>query len=218
MRPRITVLFIVCALLASEATGEAKKPKRSGALRGSVASQKRQNSVADDHDLTRIKDLDQLERFIDQGRLVPIEDTDSYYLETVGSEDPDNAELYAHARPWVKKFLDAELEAAHRDTGDRFKITALSRTKKYQKRLCRNNAAAICGSAWWKQSSHLTGSTVDISKIDMSSKARKWLRKRLIKLEKQGKIEATEESGCFHVMVFPNYGDKPKKKLKKKAR
>jgi hypothetical protein len=51
----------------------------------------------------------------------------------------------------------------------------------------------------------------------MGAKAKKRLRKRLVKLEKQGKIEATEESGCFHVMVFPDYGDAPKKK-KKKAR
>lgn len=218
MRSRTTALFAAILLLAAPMDAGAKTPKRSGALRGSVASQKRQNSVADKWDLTRLKDVSQLKRFIEKGRLVPIVDTDAYYLDAVGSEDPDNADLYAHARPWVKKFLDAELGAAHSDAGDRFKITGLARTKAYQKRLCRTNSAAICGSAWWKQSSHLTGSTVDISKIDMSDAARDWLRRRLIKLEAKGKIEATEEAGCFHVMVFPDYGQTQKKKAKKKAR
>ena len=63
------------------------------------------------------------------------------------------------------------------------------------------------GRAWWKQSSHLTGSTVDISYKDISPESKAWLERKLRQMERQGLVEATEEHGsqaCFHVMVFPS--------------
>lgn len=192
-----------------------------GPLSGSRGSQAKQNKVANRHDLTRLKDLKQLRHFIKHGLLVAVGDTDAYAIDrSLGEMDPDHAELYAHARPWVKKFLDDVLSEGHRATGTRFTITSLVRTKAYQRKLRRHNRAAASGATWWKQSSHLTGSTVDISYLGLDAEAERWLEKRLRALEKRGLIEATKEYGqaCFHVMVFPEYGKAAPPKAKKKAK
>jgi hypothetical protein len=190
-----------------------------GPLSGSRSSQIKQNKVANRHDLTRLKDLKQLRAFIADGLLVAVGDTDAYVIDkSLGEMDPDHADLYAHARPWVKAFLGDVLGECRASTGARFTITSLVRTKAYQKKLRRHNHAAASGKTWWKQSSHLTGSTVDISYLDLDDDAERCLEKKLRALEKKGLIEATKEYGnaCFHVMVFPEYAKPATKAVKKK--
>ncbi len=176
-------------------------------LAGSSASQQRQNRIADRYDLTRLRRREDLERFIKAGLLVRIDDSAAYDLDKdIGSMDPGHADLYRYARPWVKRFLDETLSEGLRETDQRFKITSLVRTEAYQRRLSRRNGNAIHGRIWWKQSSHLTGSTVDISYKDLHPKTVEWLARSLRLLERRGRVEATEERGdqaCFHVMVFP---------------
>ena len=203
MRNSLLILFSVLCAAPTEASA------RSASLKGGVISQKRQNRVADRHHLTRLKDLDALKKSVRSGLLVEVSDTDAYRLGPyLGYLDPGNEAWYRHTRTWTKRFLDRELGDIHRATGERFKVTSLVRTRAYQRKLVKSGANAISGRAWWRQSSHLTGATVDISYKDMSADARKRLEKRLLALEKAGLIEATKEhaSYCFHIMVFPEYG------------
>jgi hypothetical protein len=56
-------------------------------------------------------------------------------------------------------------------------------------------------------SSHLAGTTVDISKRGLTRKQRKWVENYLARLKEQDVIEPEEErrQACFHVMVSNRY-------------
>lgn len=209
---RLAALLLMGFSLLLAAPADAQGRRRASAdaitLRGSRAALARENAVADRHDLTRIRDLAQLRRFIDAGLLVPIGSTAAYEIDAeLGEDDPANAALYAHARPWTRTFLDEVLAEGHRLHGDRFLITSLTRTQAYQRQLRRHNRAAASGRTPAERSSHLTGATVDIRSTNLSPEGLAWLRRRLAELERRGAIQATEEryNGCFHVMVFPDY-------------
>lgn len=220
----LTLGVLAWLVLPTEADAGQRKRRHRGtpaALKGGRVSQTKQNRAADKLDLTRIKDRAQLERFIDRGYLVPVKGGDGYVLDPdLGSLDPGHEALYRHARPWTKAFLDRELKACHEKTGDSYKVTSLVRTKAYQRKLRGMTRAAISGKAWWKQSSHMTGATADISFEGLSQAGMRCLRKRLLVLSDQGKVVAIEESanGHFHVMVLPSYVEKRKAKPAKKAK
>ena len=189
-------------------------------LKPSIASQKRQNRIADRYKLARLKNLTQLKKSIKKGYLVKIDDSDAYFVsEYTGVLDPDNQELYWYARPWVLLFLDSVLREGFDTFKEDFKVTSLVRTRWYQRKLSEVNSHAIIGRAKWQQSSHLTGSTVDVSYKGMSRKLQRWFEKKLSRLEKRGLIEATKEFGSYHyhIMVHPLYG-KLLKRLKSKKR
>ncbi len=174
------------------------------------SAQKIQNAVADRYELTRLADSVQLSAFIASGRLVPIRATDAYVISgSLGEMDPAQRRLYAHARPYTKRFLDDVLGEAHQKFGSRYVITSLVRTIEYQRKLCRANGNAICGLRGWKRSSHLTGASVDISYLRLSALERRWLLKRLRALARARRIAFVREvnQACFHVMVFPR--DRP---------
>ncbi len=197
---KIICLFVLLAFLGSLSIDVDARPRG--------WAQKRQNAAADRHDLTRLEDRSELQGFIDKGLLVEIVSTDAYVIdETLGEMDPDHRRLYRYARPWTKAFLDREVGDAHDRFGTRYVITSLVRTREYQKKLCRSNGNAICGGTGWKQSSHLTGATVDISRVRMSRKEEAWWRRRLNALQDAGKIVYVPERRqyCFHIMVVPAY-------------
>lgn len=214
-----SILFLMCVCLLFPSQTEAKGRGYNYSdtpveLRGSKAKQKQQNRAADRYNLSRIKDRNELEKFIAMkgGRqLVLLLETDSYYLDPdIGYLDPGYEELYQYTRIWTRLFLDTELAEAHLATGDRFKIASLVRPLDYQQKLYRNKnnkVGAIVGKKWWQQSSHPTGATVDISFDGMSLEGKNWLRKRFRKLQSQGKIIAAEEprGRHFHLMILPSY-------------
>lgn len=169
-------------------------------LSGSDESSKRQNAQADKENLTRIENREQLEKFKRAMLLVPIPKNNEIQID---SRIPNELRW---CRPWTKTFL---LNMSHNHWGTfekSIQINSAVRTVEYQKRLRRRNAnaAPIEGE---KTSSHLTGSTVDIAKLGMSKKQLEWMRTYLLRLEKCGLIEATEEfnQAVFHVMVFKHY-------------
>lgn len=209
---RYAALLLMGFALLHAAPADARGRKQASAdariLRGSRSALARENAVADRHDLTRIRDLAELRRFIDRGLLVPVRPTDAYDLDPeLGEDDPDNAALYAHARPWTRAFLDDVLAEGHRLHGDRFLITSLTRTQAYQRQLRRHNPTAATGRTPAERSSHLTGATVDIRSTTLSPEGLAWFRRRLAALERRGALQATEErgNGCFHIMIFPDY-------------
>lgn len=175
---------------------------------GAVLSQQRQNLAADRHGLVRYRDLAELQTAVAKGELVSITDTTVYEIsEWLGSADPENRDLYRHARPWVRDFLDREIGALNLTTGARFRVTSLVRTEDYQRELVRRgNRAAVHGRAWWQRSSHLTGATVDLGRRGLDPRIVSTLRQRLIELQRLGQVEFILEPTCFHIMVLPNYG------------
>lgn len=178
-------------------------------LRGSSDSQMRQNKEADRLGLERYRDRPALEKAVRSGRLIVITPTPAYELDSgIGSADHGHETLYAHAKPWVKTFLDRELGPVHAATGIRFRVTSLVRTETYQRALIAGGESnATHGKSRWKRSSHLTGSTIDISWLGLDRKVVAKLSKRLLDLERRNLIEATMEhhNQCFHIMVFPSY-------------
>ncbi len=195
------------ATVLPEAEAAKKKEKiTKPSLRGSPESLEKQNRMADMENLSRIQDDAQLAKFIEQGLLVPIPEGVTIRI------DPRLSEKYRYVRPWVSQFL---IDVG-KDFFERFKkslwINSAVRPTDYQEKLRERNknAAPTNGS---KQSSHMTGATIDIAKIPMlkdKSAAREqlvWMRKRLLDLEGRDLIEATEEhvQAVFHVMISKKY-------------
>jgi len=179
-------------------------------LRGSKAALALENAVADRFKLERFADVTALRAAIASRKLIPLAATDAYAVdETLGELDSGNRSLYSHCRPWVKTFLDAVLGEAHRRFGGKLLVTSLVRTVAYQAAIKRAYPkAAAAGDSPARRSSHLTGSTVDITLKEMPYDTRLWLRRKLIALEKAGAVQATEERACFHIMVFPDFAEK----------
>ncbi|MFA5854217.1 MAG: DUF5715 family protein [Patescibacteria group bacterium] len=218
MRRKLTFLIVLAILTLFVTDAEARKrrrKKRSSVpteLRGGRSSQEKQNRQAKAEGLKRIKDLDELRDLTKDGKLVRLEDSDTYVLRKVGElVDKQNSDAYRVALERVKIFLDRELPALKRETGRKrpFEVVSLARTDAYQKRVCEEYPrSAICGDAWWEVSSHVYGATVDIDLLNMTGKQIAKFQRRLKKLEKDGLIEAIQEKGCFHIMVFEDYPQK----------
>ncbi len=218
MRVPAHAFFVIVLLAAPDADARPKKKRPpapasdASVLAGSPSALAEENRVADEFGLARFRNLDEIRDHMKDGRLVPIKDDGPVTVDSqLGELDPDNAALYAHARPWVKEFLHDLAADVAMPAGAKLRVTSLSRTEEYQKKLRRRTAVAASGVTPQKRSSHLTGSTVDISTKDMPPAVQAWLRRKLADLERRGLIQATEEKWgalCFHVMVRPDYAAK----------
>ncbi len=172
---------------------------QSGKLKGSKSSLKKQNEVADKHNMSRMKNKKQIKRMKNKGYLKKLpRKTEDYY--TTMPED------LAYVRPYTKLFIERFSSQYGSKFDKRLKISSATRTFDYQRHLRKRNrnAAPYSGPL---ASSHLTGATIDISKKGMSNREKRWIRNVLITLEKKGYIEAVEEfaQSTFHVMVYPEY-------------
>lgn len=185
----------LCALCGMFAVAHAEV-----SLKGSHESQEKQNAEADQAGLVRIKNDATLVSLKRSEELVRIPDTRGVAV------DYRLNEKWAWIRPWTAEFLvdlGRDFEATFQR---RFYVGSAVRTVWYQRLLQRinKNAAATHGN---RSSSHPTGATIDITKLPLTSEELEWLRARLLALEAQGLIEATEEwfQLVFHIMVFPRY-------------
>jgi len=169
-------------------------------LLADASSQVIQNSRADADNLSRMRDISMVRRFVRSGYLVSVPSSDQfYYLNAIPAG-------YRYCRPWAKLFLERLSRQFYAKFKQRLRVTSLVRTVASQIRLARlnGNAADAFGSL---RSSHLTGASLDISKRFMSPQGRRWIRDVLYSLRKQGYIYAIEEfvQPTFHVMVYANY-------------
>lgn len=169
-------------------------------LRGSPASMKRQNVQADRDGLSRMTEK-QLEVFKKHQLLVPFP-----YNKTVIVDDR-LPEKYRWCRPCTLKFIIDFNKDYESKFGRPIQINSAVRTVEYQKELRGRNGNAASAKMGSLQSAHLTGAAVDIAKKNMSFAELRWMRNRLIALEKKKLVEATEEfkQSVFHVMVFNKY-------------
>ncbi len=169
-------------------------------LKGSLASLERQNSILDAEGLERIEDENDLSSRIEHKLLVPLPASAAL---TVNPSLPDH---HRYCRPWTARFL-VDLARAHEAAFHKpIEVNSAVRTVEYQKQLMtRNgNAAPAEGDV---VSPHLTGATVDIAKEGLSRQEMDWMRRQLLALEEEGKIDVEEEfeQACFHITVYKTY-------------
>ncbi len=173
-------------------------------LVGSPNSQLKQNVRAEIDGLPVIRDDADLLTHKEIGTLVPIP--------KMVRIDPRLNEKWHWCTPDATFFLgDVEFEFAE-IFGHTFQVNSAVRTAKRQLEIARGdkvfppngNTAPVSGP---KKSSHLTGATIDIAKVGLTKAELDWLRKKLLALEAEDRIEATEEQDqlVFHVMVFRTY-------------
>ena len=153
-------------------------------LKGSRATMRKQNSIAQNHDFTFLRTSSDVARFVESGLLVPVNNSSALKLaENVG---------FPVARPQVRTFVQ-RLARQYKDAcGEKLVITSLTRPLSRQPW----NASDL--------SVHPAGMAVDMRVSDRRS-CRRWLTNALIGLEQRGVLDATREHypAHFHVAVFP---------------
>lgn len=171
---------------------------------GSRGSLREQNRQADRENLTRLQTDAQLARFKQAGLLVPLPGNAHIRIDTRLDEK------WRWCRPWTREFLLDFGVAHHQKFRTALQVNSAVRTSARQRQLERSNpnAARAAGELG---SSHLTGSTVDITKLGMSAEEIQWMRNRLRDLQRRGLIRVVEEfnQSVFHVMVFKHYAKPP---------
>lgn len=186
-------LFVLASLLIGPAIA-------ADVLKGSPGAMQRQNEQADAENLSRLTEK-QLETFKKKKLLVPLPKNKGITI------DERLPEKYRWCRPWVRRFLIDLGNDFHKKFGNTIQVNSAVRTAEYQAELRGMNGNAASAKPGPRQSSHLTGATIDVAKRGMSSRELEWMRSRLTVLEKRGFIEATEEhrQRVFHIMVFKKY-------------
>jgi len=170
-------------------------------LRGSLASLERQDERLQADGLEPIEDEADLSARIAHHLLVPL---------PLSAALTVNAQLPAHhryCRPWTARFL-SDLARAHDAAFHRpLEVSSAVRPVAYQAELMRinGNAAPARGSIF---SPHEMGAAVDIAKRQMTFDEIEWMRRHLLALELEGKIDVEEEfeQACFHISVYRSYG------------
>ena len=152
-------------------------------LRGSATSLDRQNAQAFRHDFTFLRTPSQLERFVRAGLLVPVRDTQDYWLKQVS---------FPYTRPEVRLFIGRLAAQYRRACGERLVVTSLTRPYSHQPR----NASP--------RSVHPTGMALDLRR-PANRRCRGWLEDTLMYLESMGVLEATRERSPphYHVAIYP---------------
>lgn len=152
-------------------------------LRGSRASLDRQNREARQHDYTFLRRPAQLERFVDAGLLVPLEDGSDYRLHDVS---------FNVARPEVKLFIERLSKQYASACGEPLVVTSLTRPASEQP----PNASP--------RSVHPTGMAFDLRVPE--GRCRSWLERTLLSLERRRVLDATLERWPLHlhVALFPS--------------
>ncbi len=159
-----------------------------------------QNKRADSDDLSRMRDVAMINRFVRAGLLVTVPSrTKHYYTRYIPAK-------YRYIRPWSKLFLDRLSAQYYARFKKKLRITSTVRSIALQNSIRKRNrnAASPYGP---KRSSHLTGATLDISKAGMKSKEIAWMRSVLHSIKAKGYLYAVEEfqQPTFHIMVFKSY-------------
>jgi len=169
-------------------------------LRGNRASLERQNARLEAEGLERIEDEDDLASRIAHHLLVPVPASAALI---VNGNLPAN---HRYCRPWTAQFL-SDLAGAHQAEFHRpLEVSSAVRTVEYQRKLMlvNGNAAPAEGDI---VSPHLTGAAIDIAKDNLSRAEMAWMRRHLLAIEAEGKIDVEEEfqQSCFHITVYKSY-------------
>ncbi len=170
-------------------------------LRGSPQKAELQNRWADRAGIKSIRSEKELAELKKLSQLVPLP------VAMGVAVDDRLAPEFRFCRPEVRTFLGALGKSFSGAFASSFRVTSAVRTVTYQKTLQKDNlnAAETSGP---KASSHLRGTTIDITKIGLAEKQIQWLRKHLGDGAAKGRLIVVEEfqQAVFHVMVRPAFG------------
>lgn len=202
-------ILVVCAMLgiagilfsASDAaakTQHTKKRQSVISLKAGPDSLARQNRIIDAYGLPRIADRQELARFLPEHFFVKVS---SPYLEMAD-------EVGGYAILPVRDFIVMFGGRFYGIFQKKFKIPSILRPCDVQEELLRKGKTVADCETPGKQSAHLAGIAVDISRLPMTPREIRWVRKELAAYMRQRKIIAVEEgewNNTFHVMVCPNW-------------
>jgi hypothetical protein len=154
-------------------------------LKGSSSSMVRQNDVAKANDYSFLRSAAQVERFVAEGFLVPIEST--------GSLEVSSGVSYPVARPQMKIFLERLGRQYYEGCGEPLVVTSLVRPTSEQPR----NSHPL--------SVHPAGMAADL-RISQTQACRAWLESTLLSLEGRELLDVTRERHPphYHVALYPD--------------
>jgi hypothetical protein len=192
--------LLVCGALVMSPVAHSKE-KEPPPLRGSAQSLPEENAMADLEELTRL-DEKSLAKFKERGLLVRIPESEWLQIDEEKLLEP-----YRWVRPFVRDFLVALGEEHYRKFKKPLVLTSAVRSQEYQKGLRGKNGNAAGWKTGPKQSTHLTGATIDITKKPMSDEQVRWMRVKLKPLMDSGKIHVIEEFKqiVFHIQVSKKF-------------
>lgn len=192
MKKLVVALFLIMLGNPSVVSAETS-------LRGSKSAMANENRAADRLSLTRIRDDRHLSWFKDNKRLVPLPNTRCLRV------DPRLKAKYRYVRPMTRTFL-VQLSNGYckQFPGAQLQVNSAVRTIEYQAQLKKHNKNAARGDTKLTRTSHTTGATVDITKLNLNKAQLRWMQKRLKLNEKVRRALVTEEhqQPVFHIMVL----------------
>lgn len=187
MRTALMILLMI-------GTAQARHIAKPSPITPSHASLVRQNLCADQMNLQRFQNEDEVQDAVRRGVLIalPI---------TLGLHVAPNLPLSRrYARPTTVQFLLTLSEAYRLQFGKYLTIDSAVRSKEVQKKLRRTNrsAAPVDGET---ASAHETGAGVDLSK-NLKRTQLQWLRSMLNYYQVMNVAVIEEERHCMHIVVI----------------
>jgi hypothetical protein len=178
--PAVVALLVLVGVCPP---GQLDRMASAQSLRGSAASLDLQAIQADRHDLTYLPGTKELQRFVENGILVPVNGNRDYQLKDVS---------FPFARTEVRLFIERLAGQYRLACGEPLVVTSLTRPLSHQPRNASNRSV------------HPTGMALDLRRPQ--GRCRQWLEDTLLYLEGQAVLEATAERRPphYHVAVFPS--------------
>lgn len=169
------LLSLTAAALPGLASGQS--------LSGGKGVMRAQNRQAQLHDFTRLMDPSHVNRFVEEGLIVPFKGNSNYRLHGVS---------FPYARPEVLLFVERLSRQYRNACGEQLVVTSLTRPVSRQP----SNSSDL--------SVHPMGMAVDLRR-STSRGCRAWLEDVLLHLEGQGALDVTLERRPwhYHIAVYP---------------
>lgn len=200
--PVITLLFTSLFLAESgDAALRIKNPPKKQVY-GYSKELARENEIADQCGLERIRTAEALNNAIKRGYLVPVPiRTATYELDPDQKNFDTSRQEFRHLLSEAKEMLEgiAERRFPHFET--LAKITTLMRTDPHQMVLVRQGLSNAHCQVTSQCSLHYRGNAFDISKKSMGWRERWWMLAELRRLSGEGKISFWDESSNYHINV-----------------
>jgi hypothetical protein len=196
MKYLVLLLLLSLPLYAKPKSRHARSDARDKRLIPSDDSLIQQNAWIDEFKLERYSDARSLRSAVERHELVLVRVP---FLQ-VDSRLPQDRR---YLRPWVIPWLAELSEEYYQTFHTRLVLSSAVRPVSVQRRLIKRNLAA----APWKgplESSHVAGSTFDLSRAHMTREQTKWVEGYLdLHVIYWGDILVEEERACFHIMIRP---------------
>lgn len=197
------ILFFASLILtdSGDAAPRTKNPPKKQ-THGYSKSLARENELADQCGLERIRTASALKSAIERGYLVLVpERTVIYELDPDPKNFDTSRKEFLHLLPQAKEMLEeiAERRFPHFKTLP--KITTLMRIDPHQMDLVRRGISNAHCQTPDQCTLHYRGNAFDISKKSMGWRERLWMLTELMRLSGEGKISFWDESSNYHVNV-----------------